>query len=106
MVLSYGEDWATLFPAMAEGRSGLGQAAAQLAAMATTVGLGLLGGLLTGLLMRAAGVAQWGGRDVICPAGTRFDDNYSFITQLAEHADKPQVKKLRHFSNFDFDILD
>ena len=97
MILSYGQDWASLFPAMAEGRSGLGQAAAQLAAMATTIGLGLVGGLITGLLMRAAGVAQWGGSDVICPAGTRFDDDYSFITHQAEHADKPQVKKLRHF---------
>ena len=40
---------------MAEGRSGLGQAAAQLAAMATTVGLGLVGGLLTGTIM----FAEW-----------------------------------------------
>ena len=93
---------------MAEGRSGLGQAAAQLAAMATTIGLGLVGGLLTGLLMKAAGAAQWSGSDVICPAGSRFDDNFSFITEQAEHADKPQVKKPRHLrEKFRFsDILD
>ena len=78
---------------MAEGRSGLGQAGAQLAAMATTIGLGLLGGLLTGLVMRAAGAAQWGGSDVICPASTRFDDNFSFIKDQPEDADKLQVEK-------------
>ena len=78
---------------MAEGRSGLGQAAAQLAAMATTVGLGLVGGLLTGTIMRAAGALQWGPSDVICPAGARFDDNFSFIIQQPEHPDKLQVEQ-------------
>ena len=56
---SYGEKWATLFPAMSEGRTGTGQATAQLAAMATTVGVGLLGGWLTGLVMRVAGAFQF-----------------------------------------------
>ena len=82
---------------MAEGRTGLGQAAAQLAAMATTIGVGLLGGLLTGTIMRAAGALQWGGTDVICPAGPagiRFDDNFSFLIQQPEHADKLQVGEL------------
>ena len=81
---------------MAEGRTGLGQAAAQLAAMATTVGLGLVGGLLTGTIMRAAGALQWGATDVICPAGARFDDNFSFIIQQPEHQDKLQVEQLRN----------
>ena len=78
---------------MAEGRSGLGQAGAQLAAMATTIGVGLVGGLLTGILMRAAGALQWGGSDVICPAGTRFDDNFSFICHQPDSADKIQVEE-------------
>ena len=93
---------------MAEGRTGLGQAAAQLAAMATTVGLGLVGGLLTGTIMRAAGALQWGTTDVICPAGARFDDNFSFIIQQPEHQDKLQVEQLRNLrEKFRFsDILD
>ena len=71
----------------------MGQAGAQLAAMATTIGVGLLGGLLTGILMRAAGALQWGGSDVICPAGRRFDDNFSFICHQPEDADKIQVEE-------------
>ena len=96
---------------MAEGRSGLGQAAAQLAAMATTIGLGLLGGLLTGFIMRAAGALQWAGSDVVCPAGAagiRLDDNFSFLIQQPEHADKLQVGELGDLrEKFRFsDILD
>ena len=106
---NYGSDWANLFPAMAEGRTGLGQAAAQLAAMATTIGLGLLGGLLTGLVMRAAGALQWSGGDIVCPAGPagRFDDNFSFIIQQSEQ-DKSQVEQLGNWrEKFRFsDILD
>ena len=59
MVLSYGEDWATLFPAMAEGRSGPGQAVAQMATLAITTAISGLGGLATGLVMRAVGRAQF-----------------------------------------------
>lgn len=93
---------------MAEGRTGPGQAAAQLAAMATTIGLGLLGGLLTGLVMRAAGAVQWGGRDHLCPASTRFDDNFSFISCDPENADNLKVGELGNLGeNFRFpDILD
>ena len=55
-----------LFPAMAEGRTGSGQAFAQLAAMATTVLLGLAGGLVTGLVMRAAGAFQFRPVQTVC----------------------------------------
>ena len=43
---------------MAEGRTGLGQAGAQLATLGITLAISGLGGLATGLLMRAAGWAQ------------------------------------------------
>ena len=55
----YGTDWVRLFPAMAKGRSGIGQAVAQVAAMAATIGISCIGGLCTGLLMRAAGRFQF-----------------------------------------------
>ena len=43
---------------MAEGRTGLGQAGAQLATLGITLAISGLGGLATGLLMRVAGWAQ------------------------------------------------
>ena len=55
----YGSDWVRLFPAMANGRSGIGQAVAQVAAMAATIGISCIGGLFTGLIMRAAGRFQF-----------------------------------------------
>ena len=57
-ICSYGSDWAKLFPAMAEGRTGQGQAGAQLATIAITLVISGLGGLATGLVIRAAGLAQ------------------------------------------------
>ena len=42
---------------MAEGRTGLGQAGAQLATLAITLLISGLGGLVTGLLMRVVGWA-------------------------------------------------
>ena len=56
---SYGSDWVSLFPAMVEGRSGVGQAVAQVAAMATTIAIACVGGLATGIIMRAAGQFQF-----------------------------------------------
>ena len=46
---------------MAEGRSGPGQAVAQVATLAITTAISGLGGLVTGLLMRAVGRAQFRG---------------------------------------------
>ena len=46
-ISSYGSDWAKLFPAMAEGRTGQSQAVAQLATIAITLVLSGLGGLAT-----------------------------------------------------------
>ena len=43
---------------MAEGRTGQGQAGAQLATIAITLVISGLGGLATGLVIRAAGLAQ------------------------------------------------
>ena len=57
-ISSYGSDWPRVFPAMAEGRRGPGQAVVQLATIAITLAISGLGGLVTGLVMRAAGLAQ------------------------------------------------
>ena len=57
----YGTDWAPLFPALARGRSGAGQAVAQLAALTTTLASAWLGGLLAGGAM--LGAARWEGAE-------------------------------------------
>ena len=49
---------------MAEGRSGPSQAVAQVATLAITTAISGLGGLATGLLMRAVGRAQFRSRPV------------------------------------------
>ena len=59
MLFSYGSDWARVFPGMAEGRSGWEQAVAQVATLAITTAISGLGGLATGLVMRAVGRAQF-----------------------------------------------
>ena len=46
--------------------------------MATTLAIAGLGGLATGLVMRAAGRIQFGD-EVICPASARFDDAFTFL---------------------------
>ena len=46
--------------------------------MATTLAIAGLGGLVTGLVMRAVGRLQFG-EDVICPASARFDDSFTFL---------------------------
>ena len=46
--------------------------------MATTLAIAGLGGLATGLVMRAAGWIQFGD-EVICPANARFDDSFTFL---------------------------
>ena len=105
---SYGADWPLLFPALAAGRSGAGQAVAQVntnnfilniyiflichvqaATMATTLAIAGLGGLVTGLVMRAVGRLQFG-EDVICPASARFDDSFTFL----EDAMTPEQVKI------------
>ena len=65
----YGCDWAPLFPAMADGRSGTGQAVAQLAAISTTLATAWVGGLLAGGAMVIAGMWE--------EANTR-DDSFNF----------------------------
>ena len=66
----YGTDWAPLFPALARGRSGAGQAVAQLAALTTTLASAWLGGLLAGGAM--LGAARWEG------AGADRGDTFNF----------------------------
>ena len=66
----YGCDWAPLFPALARGRSGAGQAVAQLAALTTTLASAWLGGLLAGGAM--LGAARWEG------AGDDRGDTFNF----------------------------
>ena len=46
--------------------------------MATTLAIAGLGGLGSGLVMRAAGRLQFGD-EVICPASARFDDSFTFL---------------------------
>ena len=84
----YGCDWAPLFPALARGRSGAGQAVAQLAALTTTLASGWLGGLLAGGAM--LGAARWEG------AGDDRGDTFNFrdggqeeeVTRHTGHQDK------------------
>ena len=84
----YGTDWAPLFPALARGRSGAGQAVAQLAALTTTLASAWLGGLLAGGAM--LGAARWEG------AGDDRGDTFNFrdggqeegVTRHTGHQDK------------------
>ena len=84
----YGCDWAPLFPALARGRSGAGQAVAQLAALTTTLASAWLGGLLAGGAM--LGAARWEG------AGDDRGDTFNFrdggqgegVTRHTGHQDK------------------
>ena len=57
--------------------------------MATTLAIAGLGGLATGLVMRAAGRIQFGD-EVICPASARFDDSFTFL----EDAMTPEPVKI------------
>ena len=80
----YGHQWTVLFPAMAEGRTGSQQAVAQLTVMAVTIAISVVGGLLTGSIMRLVGSVQFRRGDVICPAPARFDDKFSFLLEQEE----------------------
>ena len=92
----YGDQWTILFPAMAEGRTGSEQAVAQLTVMATTMAISVVGGLLTGSIMRLVGSVQFRRGDVICPALARFDDKFSFLLEKEESLplrSQPQVRR-------------
>ena len=77
---------------MAEGRSGPGQAVAQVATLAITTAISGLGGLVTGLLMRAVGRAQFRGEAVICPEYERFNDHYTFLLPESDQKEAGDVE--------------
>ena len=121
----YVKDWSSLFPAMSQGRSGLGQAVAQSAAIVTTIAMACVGGYITGLIMRWAGRLQYRQilpcKDLICSLTFRDakdpfssfpvqDDQFNFIngdengsdigiTELTQTTEFPnQVGSLNTFS--------
>ena len=76
----FGEDWEELFPAIVAGRSQFGQAIAQVAAILTTLGIAILGGVITGYLMKWAGSFQFG-TEFIIPARDRFEDRFCIFEE-------------------------
>ena len=95
---------------MAEGRSGPSQAVAQVATLAITTAISGLGGLVTGLLMRAVGRAQfrWGvgggrgyspcryftcrGEAVIIPEYERFNDHSTFLLSETDQKEAGDIE--------------
>ena len=74
----FGDDWGELFPAIRDGRSQAGQAMAQLATILTTLGIAIIGGAITGFVMKLAGRLQFGS-DFVIPATDSFEDSFYIL---------------------------
>ena len=74
----YGDNWGELFPAIKDGRSQVGQAIAQLATILTTLGIAIIGGAITGFVMKLAGRLQFGS-DFVIPATDSFEDSFYIL---------------------------
>ena len=92
----FGEDWGKLFPAIVGGRSQVGQAIAQVAAILTTLGIAVTGGTFAGFVMKWAGRLQLRS-DFVIPARNSFEDSFCIlgeedISNLAGYQDPSPAK--------------